>query len=147
MGWSFLRSDHQHGQHREFTGRDYRNADSIRSEQDVAEPEPAGARSQSSSDRGFVQISDFELATVAPPTEPAGTDFNYDSRTNDFAAVNAYYHCDRFFRLVEELGFPIRSYFDGTTFPVPVDHRGSLSVRRMGNERKCVLHRRRRWHR
>jgi zinc metalloprotease ZmpB len=72
----------------------------------------------------FVQISDFELATIAPPTEAAGTNFSYGSRTNDFAAVNAYYHCDRFFRLVEELGFTISSYFDGTTFPVPVDHRG-----------------------
>ena len=72
----------------------------------------------------FVQISDFELATAAPPTEAPGTNFNYGSRTNDFAAVNAYYHCNRFFRLVEELGFTISSYFDGTTFPVPVDHRG-----------------------
>jgi len=72
----------------------------------------------------FVQISDFELATAAPPTAAPGTNFNYGSRTNDFAAVNAYYHCNRFFRLVEELGFPISSYFDGTTFPVPVDHRG-----------------------
>ena len=72
----------------------------------------------------FVQISDFELATAAPPTAAPGTNFNYGSRTNDFAAVNAYYHCNRFFRLVEELGFTISSYFDGTTFPVPVDHRG-----------------------
>jgi hypothetical protein len=72
----------------------------------------------------FVQISDFELATAAPPTQPAGTDFNYGTRTNNFAAVNAYYHCDRFFRLVEDLGFTISTYFDGTTFPVPVDHRG-----------------------
>lgn len=72
----------------------------------------------------FVQISDFESATAAPPTAAPGTAFNYGSRTNDFAAVNAYYHCNRFFRLVEELGFTISSYFDGTTFPVPVDHRG-----------------------
>ena len=72
----------------------------------------------------FVQISDFELATAAPPTEPTGTDFNYGARTNNFAAVNAYYHCDRFFRLVEDLGFTIGTYFNGTTFPVPIDHRG-----------------------
>ena len=72
----------------------------------------------------FVQITDFELATAAPPTAAPGTNFDYASRTNDFAAVNAYYHCNRFFRLVEELGFTISSYFDGTTFPVPVDHRG-----------------------
>jgi hypothetical protein len=72
----------------------------------------------------LVQVSDFELATAAPPTEPSGTNFNYNARSNNFAAVNAYYHCDRFFRLVEDLGFTLSSYFDGTTFPVPVDHRG-----------------------
>lgn len=72
----------------------------------------------------FVRISDFELATAAPPTEAPGTNFNYGARTNNFAAVNAYYHCDRFFRLLEDLGFTISSYFDGTTFPVSVDHRG-----------------------
>ena len=72
----------------------------------------------------FVQISDFELATAVPPTEAIGSNFDYAARTNDFAAVNAYYHCDRFFRLVEDLGFNISNYFDGTDFPVPVDHRG-----------------------
>lgn len=72
----------------------------------------------------FVQISDFELATAAPPTEAPGSNFDYQSRTNNFAAVNAYYHCDRFFRLVQDLGFTLSSYFDGTSFPVPVDHRG-----------------------
>jgi hypothetical protein len=71
-----------------------------------------------------VRISDFELATVAPPSEAPGSDFNYAARTNNFAAVSAYYHCDRFFRLVADLGFPLSSYFDGTSFPVPVDHRG-----------------------
>jgi hypothetical protein len=77
---------------------------------------------------GFVQISDFELATAAPPTEAPGTDFSYGTRTNNFAAVNAYYLCDRFFRLVEDLGFPLSTYFDGTTFPVPVDHRGRFGT-------------------
>lgn len=72
----------------------------------------------------FVQISDFEQATAAPPTEAVGTNFDYPARTNNFAAVNAYYHCDRFFRLVQNLGFTISTYFDGTSFPVPVDHRG-----------------------
>ncbi|WP_330253408.1 hypothetical protein OG874_02005 [Nocardia sp. NBC_00565] len=71
-----------------------------------------------------VAVQDFEPFTVAPPTEPTGTDFDYGSRTNDFAAVNAYYHNDRFFRLVAELGFTQATYFDGTTFPMPVDHRG-----------------------
>ena len=55
---------------------------------------------------------------------PPACDFDYEVRTNDFAAVNAYYHNDRFFHLVADLGFPLATYFDGTTFPVEVDHRG-----------------------
>ncbi len=65
---------------------------------------------------------------IPPPTETAGNDFDYDVRTNDFAAVNAYYHVDRFFRLVENLGFTLGTYFDGTSFPVEVDHRGLGNV-------------------
>ncbi len=76
----------------------------------------------------FIRIQDFEVFTVAPPTKPVGDDFNFGARTNDFAAVNAYYHCDRFFRLVEELGFPRATYFDGTTLPLSVDHRGRFGT-------------------
>ena len=60
-----------------------------------------------------------------PPTKPAGADFDFDAATNRFAAVNAYYHCDRFFNLVEELGFTRANYFPGTNFPIEVDHRGT----------------------
>jgi zinc metalloprotease ZmpB len=72
----------------------------------------------------FVFLTDKTPPTPILPTQPAPFNFNYVSRTNDFAAVNAYYHCDRFFRMVRDLGFPIATYFDGTAFPVPVDHRG-----------------------
>lgn len=68
-------------------------------------------------------VVDIEAPAVAPPTQPAGNNFDYDVRTNNFAAVNAYYHVDRFFQMVEGLGFPIATYFDGTTFPVSADHR------------------------
>jgi zinc metalloprotease ZmpB len=71
-----------------------------------------------------VTVADVSTPKVAPPTRPAGKDFKYDARSNDFAAVNAYYNVDRIFRLVEELGFPIADYFPGTTFPSRVDHRG-----------------------
>jgi hypothetical protein len=70
------------------------------------------------------RVAEVEAPTVAAPTQPAGNDFDYDARTNNFAAVNAYYHVDRFFNLVENLGFPLATYFDGTVFPVRVDHRG-----------------------
>lgn len=71
-----------------------------------------------------VTLSEWETPTVVAPTQPIGIDFDYDVRTNNFSAVNAYYHVDRFFALVEDLGFPLSTYFDGTTFPVLVDHRG-----------------------
>ncbi|MDQ3952049.1 MAG: hypothetical protein M3279_03640 [Actinomycetota bacterium] len=73
-------------------------------------------------------LSEEESPVLAAPTQPTGTDFDYDVRTNQFAAVNAYFHTDRFFALVEDLGFPLASYFNGTAFPVEVDHRGLGSV-------------------
>ncbi len=84
-------------------------------------PPVAGIQSLAGS---LVTISEIEPPVVAAPTQPAGSDFNYNTRTNNFAAVNAYYHNDRFFRLVEDLGFPLGDYFDGTSFPVEIDHRG-----------------------
>lgn len=72
----------------------------------------------------FVVVREIEPPNVTAPTQAVGNDFDYDVRTNDFAAVNAYYHNDRFFQLVEELGFPSGTYFDGTNFPIGVDHMG-----------------------
>ena len=72
-----------------------------------------------------VRMVDVELPTLAPPTQPAATDFNFNARTNGFSAVNAYYHCDRFFRLMESMGFTLAGFFGaGTAFPNAVDHRG-----------------------
>jgi hypothetical protein len=73
-----------------------------------------------------VQLQDAELPAVVAPTSPAGTNFDYAARTDNFAAVNAYYHCDRFFQLIEELGFDLNTYFTGTVFPSVVDHRGRI---------------------
>lgn len=76
----------------------------------------------------FVQVSDHETPSAAPPAEPVGTNFNYNVRTNNFAAVNCYYHCDSIFRLIADLGFNVSSYFDGTSFPVSIDHRGRFGT-------------------
>ena len=73
-----------------------------------------------------VQLLDAELPAILAPISPAGTNFDFVARTDDFAAVNAYYHCDRFFQLVEELGFDLNTYFTGTLFPSVVDHRGRI---------------------
>ena len=80
----------------------------------------------------FVDIEELTIAhadpDVAPATQPSGTDFDYDTRTNNFGAVNAYYHQTELFKTIESLGFPIATYFDGTTFPIPVDHRALGNV-------------------
>ncbi len=72
----------------------------------------------------FVRIEDIEAPVVAAPTAATGTDFDHEARTDAFAAVNAYYHQTELFRVIASLGFDVATYFDGTTFPVPVDHRG-----------------------
>lgn len=75
----------------------------------------------------WAAMAETSAPVIAAPTLPAGSRFDYNVRTNDFAAVNAYYHVDRFFQLVADLGFPVAgvgAYFDGTAFPVEVDHRG-----------------------
>ncbi|MCG8122910.1 MAG: hypothetical protein JAY83_02915, partial [Candidatus Thiodiazotropha endolucinida] len=84
---------------------------------------PAVAGTQSLSGE-YVQVTNVHNPNIAAPTQPEGVDFDYDVRTDEFLAVNAYYHNDRFFRLVEALGFPLDTYFDGTNFPIDVDHRG-----------------------
>lgn len=75
-----------------------------------------------------VTIVDDDSPTVAAPTKPAMTNFEFEARTNDFAAVNAYYHANKVFDVIEDLGFNLADYFDGTAFPVHVDHRASTST-------------------
>jgi hypothetical protein len=75
----------------------------------------------------YVQVIDDDAPAIVPPTVATGNDFDYQVRTDNFSAVNAYYHPDRVFALIEDLGFPISTYFDGTNFPVHVDHRASTS--------------------
>jgi zinc metalloprotease ZmpB len=64
----------------------------------------------------IVQIKDVEPPPIAPPTEPVGPEFNFDARTDNFAAVNAYYHADSFFRLMQEFGFDLNVYFGATSW-------------------------------
>jgi hypothetical protein len=70
----------------------------------------------------YVEIVDIVLPVAVPPTAPnPPASFAYDAPAREFAAVNAYHHCDWLFRLMAGMGFDIPTYFDGTTFPVPVD--------------------------
>lgn len=72
----------------------------------------------------YVRISEQESPGVASPTQPTGNDFDFDVRSNNFGAVSAYYHQTQLFKTIEGLGFRRDEYFDGTSFPIPIDHRG-----------------------
>ena len=70
----------------------------------------------------FVRLVDNDAPAIVPPTRvnpPAN--FAFDAPSREFAAANAYHHCDWLFRLMQGMGFNLSSYFDGTSFPVPVD--------------------------
>lgn len=62
---------------------------------------------------------------IPPPTEQR-PHFDFHSRTNDFAAVNAYYHLDQMFTLLETLEMPFSSFPMGYTLPVPIIHRAAV---------------------
>jgi zinc metalloprotease ZmpB len=81
----------------------------------------------------YVTLTDLLAPIIAPPTTT--TDFLYAVDSDEFAAVNAYYHCDRVFRMLQT-GFEldVRSYMRttaverrGIQFPVNVDHRAGSS--------------------
>ena len=74
----------------------------------------------------YVSILEESNPVVAAPTRATGVDFDFNPRTNDFGAVNAYFHQTSLFRTIADLGFDVEDYFDGTTFPIPVDHRASF---------------------
>lgn len=85
----------------------------------------------------FVEVVDTSLPVAAPPNAPnPPANFFFDAPAREFAAVNAYHHCDWLFRHMQEMGFNLSSYFDGTHFPVPVDACGfsdNINARAPGN--------------
>lgn len=74
----------------------------------------------------FVRLTNISDPSVAAPTEPLPGNFVYSVPTDNFTAVNAYYHSDAVFRMVKEMGFNMATYFGGTSFPVRVDHRATI---------------------
>src|SRR6185436_8437250 len=85
---------------------------------------PSGAGVQSLAG-ALVTVSS---AAATPPTETSPFNFYYNVRTNNFSAVNAYHNCDRFFRLISDLGINRSTYLDGTSFPVTTNHRAGSTV-------------------
>jgi hypothetical protein len=104
---------------------------------------PAGKPLSQSLEGRWAAVTNLHPPNVRPPKRPAGSNFDvFDVRTNDFAAVSAYYHVDRFFRLVADLGFPVtgaNGYFAGTRFPVEVDHRAFRAPWADGNVVNAAL--------
>lgn len=75
----------------------------------------------------YIYLTDISPKNVDPPTAPLPPgNFSETAVSDDFAAVNAYHHCDDLFRIVQGLGFNVLDYFDGTSFPVRVDHRATI---------------------
>ena len=68
----------------------------------------------------YAHVTNVEGLNPTIPTEPTGTDFDYDVRTNDFGAVCAYFNVDRLFRHIADLGFNLSTYFANTTFPIQI---------------------------
>jgi hypothetical protein len=60
-----------------------------------------------------------------PPTAPA-PNFAFNARTNEFAAVNAYYHCETMFQMLEEFGLPFTGFPANYQLPARVIHRASV---------------------
>ena len=69
----------------------------------------------------YVRLVDLEPPGTNLPGEATPFDFFYSCDTENFAACNAYHHCDGFFRLLDGMGIDVQSYFNNTDFPVPVD--------------------------
>lgn len=90
---------------------------------------PADPADPQSLEGEYVKVVELNPPDIDPPTAPLPTgNFSFSAVTDDFAAVNAYHHCDGFFRMMAGMGFDIATFFGGTTFPVPVDHRGKSSA-------------------
>jgi hypothetical protein len=77
-----------------------------------------------------VAVAQTNPLGINPPTRPAGANFNYTSRSDHFAAVSAYRHCEAAFRMLEALGYPLAEYFDANAnagkLPIRVVHRAPI---------------------
>lgn len=69
----------------------------------------------------YVRLENLQLPDIPIPTAAAPHDFLFSCNTDDFAACNAYHHCDGFFRLIQGMGIDVGTYFNNTDFPVLVD--------------------------
>jgi len=85
---------------------------------------PAGGRRQLSGPRVTVRQASALGEAFDPPTQKPP--FAFTARSNEFAAVSAYYHCDSMVRLVADFGFDLSEYFQNIELPLTVEHRAKL---------------------
>ena len=81
-----------------------------------------------------VSIKDPNPLGLDPPRCTSAFDFS--SRTNEFAAVSAYAHCDALLRMLEAFGLPPSQYVPG--LPVTVVHRAPLLFTAAYHDGKAV---------
>jgi zinc metalloprotease ZmpB len=86
----------------------------------------------------FAQLMELASPNVPAPVAALPTgNFSSTAVSDNFSAVNAYFHVDAMFRMLQGMGIPVATYFDETTFPVPVDHRdgsfGTVNALAYGN--------------
>lgn len=62
---------------------------------------------------------DYDPPVQRPP-------FAFTARTNEFAAVSAYCHCDSMMQLVQGFGFVLEDYFGRVALPLTVEHRAKM---------------------
>jgi hypothetical protein len=60
-----------------------------------------------------------------PPTA-TNPNFAFNARTNEFAAVNAYYHCETMFQMLDDFGLPLAGFPANYQLPARVIHRASI---------------------
>lgn len=61
----------------------------------------------------------YDPPEQAPP-------FAFTSRSNEFAAVSAYYHCDTMMQLIEGFGFDLADHFRDIALPLTLEHRAKM---------------------
>jgi len=93
-------------------------------ELDRLKPPAGGARERLNGH--WVEIEQNNPLGFNPPELPVSGEFKFEVRSNDFAAVAAYYHFDRMFALVQSMGFALDEYFDPDQFPLKVIHRAPI---------------------
>jgi hypothetical protein len=96
-------------------------------------PPSAGSQALTGS---LASVQDIFAPNTPPPSTVSPFQFEYSAVTDNFSASSAYFHTDWMYRLVQGMGFNLGAYFNGTTFPVPVDPGGmgnSVNAQAQGN--------------